>query len=258
MSLLLLVVGIVLLLGALIVLNWFVGMAPHDLARAIRTFGATIAGLAGTGLLIAGRWGLALIALVALVAALRSLRQGSGAASMGDSDSTQTSQVETDTLRMTLNHATGELDGEVVAGPHQGRTLASLGLSDLLQLLLHCRIEDPGSVALLETYLDRREPRWRDQGWSEQEAHAGAGAGGGSGGGGGDRGRGGYDAGGGTGVMDEARALDVLGLSPGADEDEIKAAHRRLMSRLHPDAGGSNYLAAEINRAKDFLLRRRR
>ena len=93
-------------------------------------------------------------------------------------------------------------------------------------------------MPLLETYLDRREPDWR--------AHA---AGQGTDGAGQQAGAGG--------AMDEATACSILGLSPGASADEIKAAHRRLMTKLHPDHGGSSYLAAQLNQAKDFLLRRR-
>ena len=150
----------------------------------------------------------------------------------------RSSEVTTDTLRMQLDHATGELQGEVLRGPFAGRVLDSLGLSDLLDLLAHCQREDPRSVPLLETYLDRRQGDWR--------THAGAGA------------EAGQDGGSAApGGMDEATALSVLDLEPGASEAEIKAAHRRLMNRLHPDHGGSGYLAAQLNQAKDFLLRRR-
>ena len=241
MSLFLLAAGLLLLIVVLAFLHWFSRTAPADLARAMRTFVATIAALAGTGLVLTGRWGLAMIALMAMIAALRSLRQSAPASPFGEPDEGgRTSSVATDTLEMTLDHHTGELDGTVTGGPHAGRSLASLGLSDLLQLLLHCRIEDPSSVALLETYLDRRFPDWRERSFGDDDFAHGRGGGGG-----------------GEPAMDEARACDILGLRPGASEEEIKAAHRRLMTRLHPDHGGSNYLAAEINRAKDYLLGRR-
>jgi hypothetical protein len=150
----------------------------------------------------------------------------------------RSSEVVTDTLRMHLEHASGELDGDVLRGPYAGRSLASLGLSELLDLLADCRREDPRSVPLLETYLDRREPDWR--------AHvAGQGA------------EGAGQQAGAAGAMDEATACSILGLSPGASAEEIKAAHRRLMTKLHPDHGGSSYLAAQLNQAKDFLLRGR-
>ena len=146
--------------------------------------------------------------------------------------------MTTDTLRMELDHRTGELDGEVLRGRFGGRTLASLGLTDLLELLAECQREDPRSVALLETYLDRRAPDWRSHVAAAPAAARRR-----------DRR---------AGVMDEATACSILGLAPGASADEIKAAHRRLMTKLHPDHGGSSYLAAQLNQAKDYLLNRQR
>ncbi len=135
---------------------------------------------------------------------------------------------------MRLDHASGEITGRVLTGPHAGRPLSELGLSDLLALLALARRDDPPSAALLEAYLDRRQPGWRSASAGQGEREAGAG----------------------DGVMDERTALEILGLAAGATAEEVKAAHRRLMTRLHPDHGGTTFLASQINRARDLLLRR--
>ena len=56
--------------------------------------------------------------------------------------------------------------------------------------------------------------------------------------------------------MSAEEAYSILGLKPGASDDDIKAAYRRVIGQLHPDRGGTDYLAAKVNQAKDVLLNR--
>jgi hypothetical protein len=242
---------IALLLVGLLFVRWFLTTPPEQVARTLRR-SALYVGIAVLVLLAAaGRlnWLFAAIAaaipfvlralnLVRLlpavqqaIAAIQRLRSGAGP-SPG-----QVSQIETRYLRMRLDHETGALSGEVLEGPLRGRALDDLDLSDLVDLLGECRAQDPQSARLLEAYLDRMHgDEWR-------EAAGPAGDGRGEGGGGAT-----------SGAMTREEAYAVLGLSPGASEEDIKAAHRRLMQKLHPDRGGSGYLAAKINQAKDLLL----
>jgi hypothetical protein len=144
----------------------------------------------------------------------------------------QTSRVRSQFLDMTLDHDSGELNGRIVAGPYAGHALDEY---DLPQLTAMISSFDAESVALFESYLDRRFPAWR------QNAQGNA--------------AGGQGRAAATGKMTNEEAYQILGLQPGAGRDEIGRAHRGLMKKLHPDQGGSTYLAARVNEAKDTLLR---
>lgn len=144
----------------------------------------------------------------------------------------QTSRVVTEHLEMELDHTSGAMRGRVLKGFFAGRDVEDLKPVELAHLWQDCRYVDPASAQLVEAYLDRIHPSWReDMARSEQERPKGP-----------------------DGRMDEEEALDILGLQPGASESEIRQAHRELMLKLHPDRGGSTYLAAKINEAKDTLL----
>ena len=144
----------------------------------------------------------------------------------------QTSRVRSQYLDMTLDHDSGDLTGQIVAGPYAGHRLEEFDLSQLTAMIAGF---DAESVALLESYLDRRFPAWR------QDAQGNA--------------AGGQGRAASSGKMTDEEAYQILGLQPGAGRDEIGRAHRALMKKLHPDQGGSTYLAARVNEAKDTLLR---
>jgi hypothetical protein len=147
----------------------------------------------------------------------------------------QVSRVRSAFLEMELDHDTGAMRGRILAGPHEGKNLDILGVPALTGMLADI---DDESRALLAAYLDRRKPGWRE--------HADAGAAAGKG------------APPSAGKMTPEEAYQILGLQPGASAGEIGHAHRNLMKKLHPDQGGSTYLAARVNEAKDILLRRHR
>jgi DnaJ domain len=153
----------------------------------------------------------------------------------------RTSTVATAFLRMSLDHDTGAMSGTVLRGEFAGMRVEELGRGDLLALLRECRAADEEGARLLEAYLDRLHPDWRDD--------LGGGSGHGS------AGQAGAGPASGDLTVDEAYA--ILGLARGATPAQIKEAHRRLMVKLHPDHGGSDYLATKINRARDLLLRGR-
>ena len=149
----------------------------------------------------------------------------------GQSGASQTSRVTTQAFVMSLNHDSGHMDGEITQGSFSGKSLSELNIEELKVFYRYCQSRDQQTVQVLEAYIQReRLAEWQDAPQSEQPSSAEA-------------------------NTSEQEAYDILGLDPGADKQAIVDAHRRLMSRMHPDKGGSNYLASKINKAKEVLLK---
>jgi hypothetical protein len=147
----------------------------------------------------------------------------------------QTSRVRSAFVEMELDHDTGAMRGRILAGRHEGVMLDVLDVATVVGFLPEI---DEESRALLVAYLDRREPGWREDAKGDTDA--------------------GHGSPRGSGKVTEEEAYQILGVQPGASAAEIGRAHRALMKKLHPDQGGSTYLAARVNEAKDVLLRRHR
>ena len=220
--------GCILLLGLLALGQLYVRASPRTIAAIVK--GVALAGgaLLLLLLLVTGRaallTGLLPMALLAWVMRRNARRQWAGAGPTAG----QSSDVSTRYLRMVLDHDSGTLSGEVTSGRFAWRNLADLTLEDLIELRRECA-DDAQSVSVLEAYLDRLHPEWR----ASKAGNGGGGA---------------------KGAMSVEDARAILGVGPEAGPEEIKEAHRRLMQKLHPDRGGSTYLAAQINRARDLLL----
>ena len=216
------IAGIVLLVRA------FMTVPPATLARTIRNGGGYLLLLAAVGLALLRQFAFALPLAFLAFAVLR--RGGFGGARPAGGGA---SSVQSAGLDMRLDHDTGEMDGQVLAGRHEGAMLSDLDLEKLFEVAEDFR-DDPESLRLLEGYLDRTFPGWRDDLQDDADRRAGPSPG--------------------AGAMSKKEAYNILGLEPGAGDAEIRKAHRRLMKQVHPDHGGSAALAARINEAKDTLL----
>ena len=235
-----LIAGAVAVVTLYLLLQMFRAANPTVLARAIKIVGGVVAlavaaftGLKGE-LAVAipiGIFGAGLLGWSPFTSSvfgnIGGLFGGGAAPSAG-----QTSRVRSQFLDMRLDHDSGQLAGQIVAGPHAGRYLDEF---DLAALLAMCPSFDAESVALLESYLDRRFPAWRQNAQGNTA-----------------RGQGRAPP---SGKMTDEEAYQILGLQPGAGRDDISRAHKSLMKKLHPDQGGSTYLAARVNEAKDTLFR---
>lgn len=147
----------------------------------------------------------------------------------------KTSKVASRSLEMELDHDSGTMRGRVLAGMFTGRELDGLAAADLQTLMAEVQSADPDAARLLEAYLDRRFAGRGEHAQADRDA--------------------GVNRAGKPGAMTKQEAYDILGLEQGAGEEAIRQAHRALMKRIHPDAGGTSALAARVNEAKDVLLK---
>jgi hypothetical protein len=226
------ILGLAVLLGVFLVVrglrktnsNYFPGVAIALVGLAAA---AVIALFVTSGRLGPFAW---LLVLLPMIWRWRMIKQMLG--NMRGPTPGKNSDIETDYLRMVLEHDTGVLRGTVLRGSFEGCLLEEMSIDGIVALLRECRVNDPRSADVLETYLDRvHGTEWRSTGSEDGDGSPI-----------------------GEGPLTLAQAYDVLGLGPGATDDEIREAHRTLLKANHPDRGGSTWLAAQINRAKDLLL----
>jgi hypothetical protein len=227
-----LIAGVVALLIIVWFVNKYVQANPQGMAYLIQKGGGVAALVAAVFLLSIGQLAVAL-PLALMGAGLLGWVSLDRFGFPSGRSTGQMSRVRSSFLEMELDHDTGAMRGRFVAGRHQGASLETFETSALVGLLGDL---DEESRALLMAYLDRRDARWRE--------HAQGGA---------TAGQGGAAR---SGKMTQEEAYQILGLQPGASTEDIGRAHRALMKKLHPDQGGSTYLAARVNEAKDVLLRR--
>ena len=231
--------GVAVLACLLFLINWGSSANPAKVVQAIKYLAIGM-GIGVIALVALTRnfqliWGLGVVALPWILR-LNGLRRAWKA--MKGPTQGQRSGISCRFFDMSLDHDSGDMDGRVKEGRFAGALLSELSMAESVMLFQDVdQSGDTRSQQLLEAYLDRRfGGDWRsDNGTDDRRSEE-------------PRAR--------SGLMTRQEALDLLGLQDGADEDAIKAAHRRLMKQVHPDAGGSAHLAALINQAKDVLLGR--
>jgi hypothetical protein len=233
---------LILLLGALVAvwlfLGWVSRAKPGWVARALKRGGFAVLLVLGLWLVLTGKLA-GLIAVAAgaspwVVRAVRlhglwtMLRRFGIGAKGGQASGGGASRVETRFVRMELDHDSGRLEGEVLEGTLRGRPLSGLSRAEA-ETLWREVAADAESARVVEAWLDRAWPDWR----AEPEPPPNPP---------------------GTAGMTREEAREILGVGAAAGPDEIRAAHRRLMLANHPDHGGSTWIAARINQARDLLL----
>ncbi|MEH6471777.1 MAG: DnaJ domain-containing protein [Halopseudomonas sp.] len=235
---------IVLIVG----IRWFLRRAPQRGKHFLLQLLLVMLALLGLWLALTGRlhWLFALFSsllpfgrrllplLLPLLRWLPQLKRSRQRSRTKHSKTDQQSQVSTRWLAMTLDHDSGAITGQIIDGPFTGRYLNELSDAELVRLYQDCLKHDPEGVKLLDSYITRHRPELQTSG--DQQSSEGQ-----------------QRVDNPTDISTD-EAYRILGLEPGASAEEITQAHKRMMQKMHPDRGGSNYLAAKINQAKQRLL----
>ena len=232
-----LIAGLFVLYLLLMAIRAFGRITPASAAKIVRGGGVAL-GLAAMGLLLL-RGSFGLVGVLASLLLGNFVRGGGNpfaslmrAAGWGKPKS-RVSVASSAAIEMRLDRDSGRMTGAVTAGPYAGRPLEAMTRTECVSVHRYCLSDDPEGATLLEAYLDRRFPAWREAQQGEGEPRPRGWSGG---------------------ALSRDEAYEILGLPKGAGREEIVAAHRGLMKKLHPDHGGSTALAARVNQAKDVLL----
>ncbi|MEM7254629.1 MAG: molecular chaperone DnaJ [Pseudomonadota bacterium] len=218
-----LVLGLVAALLGMAFISWIRRSPPHVVQPMLQRIALVVGAALLVFLAARTHWSVLGLAAIPLLQRLSHAYRTAKAAA-GPTPG-QVSEVETAFLRMSVAHDSGEMSGTVLQGEFAGQAIESMTLDELRKLRDECA-NDPQSVSVLEAFLDRNFD-WREDSDPPRPS---------------------------SGNMTRAEALEILDLTDGASDEDIVEAHRRLMQRVHPDRGGSGFLAAQINRAKDVLL----
>lgn len=231
-----LILGLILALIVYAAFRSFLNANPKTMAQNMRKIAGVAALLLALFFTVIGRFALAVplgfIAISLLKGNLSGFNPFPGRA---NKSAGQQSRVRTRTVEMELDHDTGEMEGRVIKGRFASRMLSSMNQIELVELWKECLNPDPQAAQLVEAYMDRRTPDWREEAGAKAKQQ-------------------GKSGGWSDGPMSKDEAYEILGLQMGASKADIRRAHRTLMKKMHPDQGGSTYLAAKINEAKDLLL----
>jgi len=237
-----LILAIAVIVGFYLVARWWVQADPRQLLRALRWTGAVIGLVLLAFIVLSGRWnwlpallffGIPWLSRFRTINTMRKNARGPR--------SGQSSQITTRFVRMELDHDSGEMTGEVTDGRFSGRGLDQMNLGELIELWRECAAEDEQSRLVLENYLDRGHPEWRSVAGAGPRDEAPGGR---------------SDSPWKTTGMSAGEACEILGVAKGATSEDIESAYRRVMKSAHPDHGGSDWMAAKVNQAKDILLGR--